>query len=61
MSQQTLKGQGNEKLVSNRFGLATQGILVMTRTRLLNKIYVMTLSKYVATKSKSKSREQVAK
>ena len=59
MSRQTLGGQGHEKLVVNKFGVATQGIPVATRTRLLNKIYVATLSKYVATKSKSKSREQV--
>ena len=60
MSRQTPVGQGHKKLVANRFGVATQGIPVATRTRLLNKIYVTTLSKYVATQSKSKSREQVA-
>ena len=60
MSRQTLEGQGHEKLVANRFGVPTQGIPVTTRTRLLNKIYVTTLSKYVATQSKSKPREQVA-
>ena len=60
MSQQTPEEQGHEKLVTNRFGVTTQGIPVATRTRLLNKIYVATLSKYVATQSKSKPREQVA-
>ena len=59
MLRQTPEGQGHEKLVANRFSVMTQGILVATRTRLLNKIYVVTLSKYVATQSKSKLREQV--
>ena len=57
MSQKTLEEQGHKKLVANRFGVATQGIPVVTRTRPLNKIYVVTLSKYVATQSKSKPRE----
>ena len=57
MSRQTPEGQGHEKLVANRLGVTTQGIPVTTRTRLLNKIYVVTLSKYVATQSKSNSRE----
>ena len=60
MSGQTPEEQGHEKLVANRLGVATQGIPVATRTRLLNKIYVTTLSKYVATQSKSKPKEQVA-
>ena len=60
MSRQTPEEQGHEKLVANRFGVATQGIVVATRTRILNKIYVATLSNYVATQSKSKRREQVA-
>ena len=60
MSRQTLEEQGHKKLGANRFGVATQGIPVATRTRLLNTIYVTTLSKYVATQSKSKPREQVA-
>ena len=47
MSRQTPEEQGHEKLVANRFGVTTQGIPVTTRTRLLNKIYVATLSKYV--------------
>ena len=57
MSRKTPEGQGLEKLVANRFGVMTQGIHVATRTRQLNKIYVVTLSKYVATQSKRKSRE----
>ena len=60
MSRQTPAGQGHEKLGANRFGVATQGIPVATRTRPLNTNYVMTLSKYVTTQSKRKPREQVA-
>ena len=60
MSRQTLEAEEHEKLVANRLGVPTQGIPVVTRTRLLNKIYVATLSKYVATQSKSKPKEQVA-
>ena len=66
MSRQTLGEQGHEKLGANRFGVATQGIHVATRTMLLNTIYVatlskyvMTLSKYVTIQSKSKPREQI--
>ena len=47
MSRQTPAEQGHEKLGANRFGVATQGILIVTRTRLRNKNYVATLSKYV--------------
>ena len=57
MSRQIPEAEGHEKLVANRLGVTTQGIPVTTRTRLLNRIYVATLSKYVATKSKSKPRE----
>ena len=60
MSRQTSEEQGHEKLVANKFGVATQGIPVAIRIRLLNKIYFAILSKYVATQSKSKPREQVA-
>ena len=59
MLRQTLEAKGHEKLDANMFGVVTQGIPVATRTRLLNKIYVTTLSKYVATQSKSKPKEQV--
>ena len=59
MLRQTPERQGHKKLVANRFGVTTQGIPVATRTRLLNKIYVATLSKDVATQSKSKPREKV--
>ena len=45
MLRQTPEGQGHEKLVANKFGVATQGIPVATRTRQMNKIYVATLSK----------------
>ena len=60
MSRQTLEEQGHKKQGGNRFGVVTQGIPVATRTRLLNTIFVATLSKYVATQSKIKPREQVA-
>ena len=59
MSRKTPEGQGHEKLVTNRIGVMTQSIPVAIRTILLNKIYVVTLSKYVATQSKSKRGEQV--
>ena len=57
MSRQTPEEQGHEKVGANRFGVATQGISVTTRKRLLNTIYVATLSKYVMTQSKRKPRE----
>ena len=60
MSRQTPEAEGHEKLVANRLGVATQGISIATRTRLLNKISVVTLSKYVITQSKNKPKEQVA-
>ena len=60
MSRQILDAEGNEKLVANKFDVATQDTYVATRTRLLNKIYVATLSKFVATESKNKPREHVA-
>ena len=60
MSRQTPEGQGHEKLGANRFGVATQGISVWTRTRLLKEIYVATSTKYVATQIKNKPREKVA-
>ena len=60
MLRQILEGQGHEKVVANRLGVATLGIPVMTRARLRTKIYVATLSKYVATQFKSKPREQVS-
>ena len=57
MSRQIPEGLGHEKLVTNKLGVTAQSIHVAIRTRLLNKIYVATLSKYVATESKSKPRE----
>ena len=59
MSQQIQETEGNEKLVANKFGVATQEINVATRTRLLNKNTITTLSKFVAIESKNKPREQV--
>ena len=60
MSRKTPTEHGHEKMGANRLGVATQGIPVVARTRLLNTNYVMTLSKYVPTQFKSKLREQVA-
>ena len=60
MLRQTPEGQGHEKLGVNKFVVATQGIPVVTRTRLLKKIDIATSSTYVATQSKNKPREQVA-
>ena len=57
MSRQTPEVEGYEKLVANRFGVATQYILVATRTRLLHQNSVATLSKSVATESKKEIRE----
>ena len=57
MSRQTPVEQGHEKLGANRFCVATQGIPVVTRTRLLNTNYVAKLSKYVPIQSKSKPKE----
>ena len=59
MSRQTPEAKGHEKLVANKFGVATQYIPVATRTRLLQKNYVATLSKSVATEFKKELREQV--
>ena len=60
MSGQTPEEHRHEKMGPNRFGVATQGIIVETRTRLHNTIYVATLSKYVTKQFKSKPREEVA-
>ena len=59
MSRQTLEVNGHEKLVSNKFGIATQYILVATRTRLLQQNFFVTLSKSVAIEFKKELREQV--
>ena len=60
MSRQTPKTERHEKLVANRFDVTTQYIPVATRTRLLHKNYVATLSKSVPTEFKKEFREQVA-
>ena len=52
MLQQIPEAEGNKKLVANRFGVVKQYIPVVTRARLLQKNYVETLSKSIATKSK---------
>ena len=44
MSLKTPEVEGHEKLVANRFGVATQYIPVATRTRLLNQNSIATLS-----------------
>ena len=59
MSRQTPEAEGHEKLVANRFGIATQYIPVATRTRLLHQNYVATLSKSVTTEFKNELREQL--
>ena len=65
MSRQTPKEQGHEKLGANRFGVTTQGISVMTRTRLLIEIYVQHLYSMSQHKSrtspKKRSRKKNAK
>ena len=60
MLRQTPEEEGHEKLVANKFGVMTQYIPVVTRTRLLHKNSVVTLSMSVATKSKKVLKEQVA-
>ena len=57
MSRQTPEVEGCEKLVANRFGVATQYIHVVIRTRLLHQNSVETLSKSVATEFKKELRE----
>ena len=59
MSRHILDAEGLEKLIANRFGVATQGTPIATRMRLLHQNSVMTLSKYVVTKSKKELRNQV--
>ena len=56
MSRQTPEVERHEKLVANRFGVATQYIPVEIRTRLLHQNYVATLSKFVAIESKKELR-----
>ena len=60
MFRQIPKVEGHEKLVANRFSVATQYIPIATRTRLLHQNYVATLSKYVSTEFKKELGEQVA-
>ena len=52
MLRQIPEAEGHEKLVANRFGVATQDIPVATRTRMLHQNYVATLSKFIMTESK---------
>ena len=60
MSRQTLEAEGHDKLVANRFSVATQYFPVVTRTRLLHQNFVSTLSKSVETGFKKKLIEKVA-
>ena len=41
MSQQIPEAEGHEKLVANRFGVATQDTPVATRTRMLHQILLL--------------------
>ena len=59
MLRQTPKAEGHEKLVANKFGVMTQYIPVVTRTRLLHQNSIVTLSMSVTTKSKKVLKEQV--
>ena len=59
MSRQIPEAEGHEKLVANRFDVATQDISVATRRRLLHQNYVATLSKSVMIESKKELRIQV--
>ena len=49
MSQQIPEAKGHEKLVANRFGVATQDNPIATRIRLLHQNSVATLSKSIVT------------
>ena len=51
-SRQIPEAEGNEKLVANKFSVATQDISIVIRTRLLHQNSVATLSKSVASESK---------
>ena len=55
------EAESNEKLVVNKFCVATEDILVATRTRLLDQNSLATLSKSIAAESKKNLREQVEK
>ena len=57
MSRQTLEEEGHEKLDANRFGVMTQPIPVATRTKLLHKNFVATLSKSVVAEFKKDLKE----
>ena len=59
MSRQTPEAEGQEKLVTNRFSVATQYIPITTKTRLLHQNYVATLSKSIVTEFKKELREHV--
>ena len=60
MSRQIATIEENEKLVVDKFCVATQDIHVVIRIRLLDQNSITTLSKSVMTESKKKLREQVA-
>ena len=54
------RGRSVKRIGCNKFGVATQNIPVMTRTRLLHQNFVATLSKSIAIKSKKGLQNQVA-
>ena len=54
------RGKSVKRIGCNKFGVATQKISVMTRTRLLHQNSVATLSKSIAIKSKKGLQNQVA-
>ena len=60
MSRHIPNAEGHEKLVANRFGVATQGIPIATRTRLLHQNSIATLSNSITTESKKELSNQVA-
>ena len=60
MSRHIPNVEGHEKLVANKFGVATQGIPIAIRTRLLHQNSIATLSNSITTESKKELRNQVA-
>ena len=60
MSQQFPEALEYKELGATNFCVETQDILVETGTRLLDQNFVATLSKFVATESKTKLKEQGA-
>ena len=59
MSRHIPDAEGHKKMVANRFGVATQGIPITIRTRLLHQNSVAKLSKSILTESKKELINQV--